>query len=92
MKPARRQTLFDSQQAKLAVRAAVRSKIDFCELFPHHGKTQLVVHGVSTRAFNFPYEGTSIPALNAEEKAVSGLYFAKITYHKEPPAAWTFGR
>ncbi len=88
-----RQTLFDSQQAKLGMRPAVRAKIDFCELFPHHGKTQLIVHGVSTRAYDFPYEGVGgIPILNAEEKAASGLYFSRITYRKEQPPAWTFGR
>ena len=33
-------------------------------IFPHHGRTQLIVHGVSTRAYNHAYEGNAgIPAL-----------------------------
>ena len=88
-----RRTLFDSREAKLAMRPAVRPKIDFCQLFPHHGRTQLVVHGVSTRAYDFPYAGVAgIPALNAEEKAASGLYYSRIIYRKEPRPAWTFGK
>ena len=38
-----RQVLFDSRQAKLGMRPAVRPKIDFCQLFPHQGRTQLAL-------------------------------------------------
>ena len=51
--------IFDSLAVKLPMRAAVRLKIDFCELFPVHGRTQLIVHGVSTRAYKLPYEGAA---------------------------------
>jgi hypothetical protein len=85
-----RQTLFDSEQTKLPIRRAVRAKIDFCELFPYHERTQLIVHGVSTRAYNHPYAGTNIPPVNAEEKAVSGIYCAKILYRNELPSLWHF--
>lgn len=85
-----RQTLFDSEQARLPMRRVVRPKIDFCELFPLHGRTQLIVHGVSTRAYNHKYEGTSIPPVNAEEKRASGIYHARITYRQEPPPRWQF--
>lgn len=85
-----RRVIFDSAQARLPMRRAVRPKIDFCELFPPHGYTQLIVHGVSTRAYNHPYEGTAIPPLNAPEKDASGIYYAKITYRREPPVARDF--
>ena len=88
-----RQMLFDSLAAKLGMRKVVRPKIDFCKLFPHQGKTQLAVHSVSTRAYDFPYDGQpGIPPLNAEEKAVSGLYYTRLTYRDEPPALWKFGQ
>ena len=86
-----RRVIFDSEVAKLPMRRAVRPKIDFCELFPLHGRTQLVVHGVSTRAYNHAYEGQAgIPPLNAEEKAASGLHFARLTYRTAPAPAWDF--
>ncbi len=85
-----RQTLFDSDQARLPMRRQIRPKIDFCELFPHHGRTQLVVHGVSTRAFNHLYEGTGIPPLHEAEKRASGIFCARITYRREPPPLWQF--
>lgn len=86
-----RRVIFDSELAKLPLRRAVRPKIDFCELFPPHGRTQLVVHGVSTRAYNHPYEGQAgIPPLNAEEKAASGLHYARLTYRAAPAPLWNF--
>ena len=86
-----RRVIFDSEAAKMPFRRAVRSKIDFCELFPLHGRAQLVVHGVSTRAYNHPYEGQpGIPPLNAEEKAASGLHFARLTNRTAPEPAWKF--
>jgi len=86
-----RRELFDSVKAGLAIRRAVAPKIDFCELFPHWGRTQLVVHGVSTRGYNFPYVNrTDIPAINDAEKAAAGVYYARITYRNEPPPRWKF--
>ncbi len=73
------------------MRKAVQPKIDFCELFPHLGPTQLIVHGVSTRGYDFPYPNRpSIVPINDAEKAAAGIYFAKITYRHEPPPRWRF--
>ncbi len=88
---ANRRIIFDSEAVKLPMRRAVRPKIDFCELFPLHGRTQLVVHGVSTRAYNHPYEGQAgIPALTPEEKAGSGLHYARLNYRQAPEPLWKF--
>ena len=52
---------------------------------------QLVVHGVSTRAYNHPYESRpGIPPVNAVEKDVAGVYYARITYRDNVPTAWQF--
>jgi len=86
-----RREIFSTVSGKLPIRPASQAKLDFCEVFPLHGRTQLVVHGVSTRAMNHPYEGyPSIPIMNDEEKNACGLYYARITYRKAPPSLWTF--
>jgi putative intracellular protease/amidase len=86
-----RRVIFDSREAKLPIRPEVRSKVDFCELFPLHGQTQLVVFGVSTRGYNFPYEKTSgIPAIVQAEKDAAGLYYAALTYAKPVEPMWRF--
>jgi hypothetical protein len=86
-----RRMLFDSVAAGLPLRVVVRPKLDFCELFPHVGRTQLIVHGVSTRAYDHPYENRNdIPPVTAAEKRVLGLYSARITYRREPPPLWQF--
>jgi hypothetical protein len=86
-----RQLIYDSRAAKLPIRPAVRSKVDFCELFPVQERTQLVVFGVSTRGYNFPYEGQKgIPVLEQAEKDAAGVYYATMTYPKAVPPAWTF--
>lgn len=86
-----RRVVFDSREAKLPIRPEVRSKVDFCELFPLHGQTQLVVFGVSTRGYNFPYEKTGgIPAIVQAEKDAAGVYYATLTYAEPPPAVWHF--
>lgn len=91
MSVVRRRTVFDSLAAKLPMRPAVRPKVDFGEFFPHHGRTQLIVHGVSPRAYNHAYEGNvGIPALNADEKAASGIYGSRMTFTQEPPPLWQF--
>lgn len=84
-----RRAIFDSVAAGLAIRRAAIPKVDFCELFPHHGRSQLIVYGVSTRGYDFPYVNrTDIPAINAAEKAAAGVYYAEITYRREPPPKW----
>lgn len=86
-----RRMIYDSVQSGLPIRKEVVPKIDFCELFPAQGRTQLVVHGVSTRGYNFPYEGRSdIPAINAEEKKAAGIYYATITYREPCEGVWRF--
>lgn len=86
-----RRVIFDSREAKLPIRAEVRSKVDFCELFPLHGKTQLVVFGVSTRGYNLPYEGNvGIPAIVQAEKDAAGVYYARLTYAEQPTDVWHF--
>ena len=83
--------LFDSVQAGLPIRREVFPKIDFCQIFPPHGRTQLVVHGVSTRGYNHPYENRSdIPAINDAEKRAAGIYYARITYRQAAAAKWQF--
>jgi hypothetical protein len=87
-----RRVIFDSVAAGLKIRREVAPKIDFCELFPHHGRTQLVVHGVSMRGYDFPYVNRNdIPAINDAEKAAAGVYYARITYRNEPKPRWRFG-
>jgi len=86
-----RRVLFDSVAAGLPMRRAVAPKIDFCELFPHHERTQLIVHGVSMRGYDFPYvDRTDIPAVDEIEKAAAGVYYAQITYRNTPPPRWHF--
>ncbi len=86
-----RRTIFDSVAAGLPIRREVVPKLDFCELFPHLGRTQLISFGLSTRAYNHPYENrTDIPALNADEKRFAGVYYARITYRRAPPPRWHF--
>ncbi|MBI1830405.1 MAG: hypothetical protein HYR84_03030, partial [Planctomycetes bacterium] len=75
-----RRVVFDSLAEKLDMRRVVRPRVDFAILFPPHEKTQLLVYSVTPRAYNHPYEGTSIPPANAADKAASGLYFSRITY------------
>ena len=86
-----RREIFSSAAAKLPIRRESQVKVDFCELFPLQGRTQLVVFGVSTRAMNHPYEGRlGIPLQNAEEKNACGLYYSRITYRTAPTPVWRF--
>lgn len=85
-----RRVVFDSLERKLAMRRAVRPRVDFAELFPAHGKTQIVAYSVTPRGYNFPYEGTTIPAATGEDKTASGLYFSRLRYAADVPPAWTF--
>jgi len=88
-----RRELFSSAIGKLNIRRESQAKLDFCELFPLHGRTQLVVWGVSTRAMNHPYNGRpSIPLQNAEEKKACGLYYSRITYRTARPPLWQFAK
>ena len=90
-KTGNRREILSTATGKLPIRPASAAKLDFAELFPLHGRTQIVVHGVSTRAFNHPYPNRpGVPIQNAEEKKACGLYYARITYRKAPPAAWKF--
>lgn len=86
-----RQLIFDTRAAGLPFRPAVRSKADFPMLLPHQGRTQLVVFGVNTRGYLFPYDGQpSIVPINERELDASGLYFARLTYVSAPPPRWRF--
>jgi hypothetical protein len=85
-----RRVVFDSIEQKLAMRRAVRPRIDFCELFPLHRQVQIAAYSVTPRAYNFPYEGMAIPAVTDEDRAASGLYFSRIRYAAEVPLAWKF--
>ena len=88
-----RREIFSTASGKLPIRPASQAKLDFCELFPLSGRTQLVVHGVSTRSFNHPYPGyPGIPIQNTQEKKAAGLYYARITYRREPPPVWQFSK
>lgn len=88
-----RREIFSVARAGLPIRTESHAKIDFPHLFPLHGRTQLVAHGVSMRAMNFPTENSpNIPLQNAAEKDAAGLYYSRITYRKAPPALWDFGR
>jgi len=88
-----RRELFSSASGGLPIRRESQAKLDFCELFPLQGRTQLVVWGVSTRAMNHPYHGQpTIPLQNAEEKSACGLYYSRITYRTAPPPVWQFAK
>lgn len=86
-----RREIFDSVKAGLPIRKEVWPKLDFCELFPQHDGTQLVVFGLSTRGYNFPYVNRpEIPAINEAEKAAAGVYHARIKYRDPIRARWQF--
>ncbi len=90
-----RRIVFDSVEARIPFRAAVVPKVDFCELLPPHGGSQLVCHRVVTRAYDFPYAGgdgklIGIPALNEEEKLGCGIYAQRLTYTRTTPPMWQF--
>jgi hypothetical protein len=87
---ANRRVVFDSAEQKLTMRRVVRPRIDFAELFPPHGKVQIVAYSVTPRAYNFASEGTAIPAATDEDKAASGLYFSRLRYAADLPPAWQF--
>jgi hypothetical protein len=87
---ANRRVVYDSIEQKLAMRRMVRPRVDFCELFPHLGRTQIVAYSVTPRGYNFPYEGTTIPAATDEDKAASGLYYSRLRYAEDVPPAWRF--
>jgi hypothetical protein len=87
--------VFDSIEAKLALRPAAAPKIDMCKLLPPVGRTQLAVFRVSVRSYNHPYTGGSgkpagIPPINADEKAACAIYAARLRYSAALPGAWTF--
>ncbi len=87
-----RHEIFSVALAKLPIRTESNAKVDFPHLFPLNGRTQIVAHGVSMRAMNFPTERSpDIPIQNAAEKDAAGLYYTRITYRKAPPALWSFG-
>jgi len=86
-----RRTIFDSVGRGLPILPAAVPKVDFCKLLPHHGHSQLVMHSVCTRAYNFPYAGrTDIPAIAARDKAHLAIYHARINYREEMPPRWRF--
>lgn len=87
---ANRRVIFDSAERKLAMRRAVVPRVDFCELFPPHGRVQIAAYSVTPRGYHFAYEGTTIPAVTPEDKAASGLYFSRLRYAADVPPAWTF--
>ena len=87
---ANRRVVFDSEERGLAMRRVVRPRIDFAELFPPHGRAQILAYSVTPRGYNDPYEGTSIPPATAADKAASGLYFSRLVYPTEVPPAWRF--
>ncbi len=88
-----RREIFSVARGNLPIRPESHAKIDFPHLFPLHGRTQLVAHGVSMRAMNFPTERSpDIPIQNAAEKAAAGLYYSRITYRKAPPPVWQFAK
>jgi hypothetical protein len=77
--------VFDSVAAGVPMRASVVPKIDFCELLPPQGGTQLACHRVVTRAYDFPYAGgdgkpIGIPPINDEEKRACGIYAERLIY------------
>jgi hypothetical protein len=91
-----RRVIFDSVKAGLPIRKAASPKIDMCKLLPPQGRTQLILFRVSVRSYNHPYTGsagkpTGIPVINQDEKACSAVYYARVTYREELPAAWQFG-
>ena len=83
--------IFDSAKAGLPIRRAAGPKIDFGNLMPHFGSTQVVSHSVCTRSYNRTYQNRpGIPPVTAEEKATCGIYYAKIHYQREFPSPWRF--
>jgi hypothetical protein len=83
--------LFDSVKAGLKIRPASQPKIDMGKLLPPSGRTQLALFRVSVRSFNHPYPNRStIPVIDADEKAACGIYAARITYAEAAPSRWEF--
>ena len=83
--------IFDTVAARLPFRPEVEPKADFCKLLPSHGRTQLLIHSVCTRAYNLPHpQPQKVPAVSAEEKAHCALYYARITWREPAAARWQF--
>ena len=81
--------VFDSVATGLPIRVESVPRVDFGKLLPHMGgRFQHVLHRVRTKSINYPANTKAV--INAEEKACSGIYHAKVTWSEDQPAAWTF--
>ncbi len=84
-----RRVVFDSVAAGLPIRKESVPRVDMGKLLPHMGgRVQHVLHRVRTKSVNFTANTKAV--INAEEKACSGIYHARVTWSENPPAAWRF--
>jgi hypothetical protein len=86
----RRQTVFDSVAAGLSIREEAIPRVDYGNLLPHMGgRVQHLVHRVRTKAVDLPDKTRTV--VNLSEKAVHGIYHARLVYDHEFPGTWQFG-
>ena len=86
----RRQTVFDSVAAGLSIRKEAIPRVDYGNLLPHTGgRVQHLVHRVRTKVVDLPDKTGTV--VNLSEKAVHGIYHARLVYDHEFPGIWQFG-
>ena len=86
-----RRVIFDTVAAGLPFPSAAGAKVDMGKLLPGQGRTQVIAYRVSIRAFNHPYAGApGVGLATPAEKAACGIYYSRVTYAEDFPAAWDF--
>jgi hypothetical protein len=89
-----RKVLFDVIESGLPFPKENLPVTDMCKLLPHAGgHEQYALYRVRSQSINVEKKhpaGFIIPSATQEEKDASGIYYAKITYDAEYPAAWVF--
>lgn len=97
----RRQVVFDILAADVGVRAQAEPIADMCKLLPHAGgSTQWIVHRFRTESINFRRDRPAStnpepqfrisPAVTETERALHGIYLARLDYGTGFPDEWTF--
>jgi hypothetical protein len=80
---ANRQVIFDCQAAALPMRKETRPMVDFCKALPPHGRSQIILHRVTSYPESYPP--------TPEEFGWFGIYAARLEFDGAAPSAWDFG-
>ncbi len=78
-----RRVVFGSKEASLPMRKQTRPMIDFCKVFAPQGRSQFILHRVTSYTDSYPP--------TAEEFGWFGIYAARLEFDA-PAAAWDFCR